>query len=321
MGSTHATCYGLIENATLAGVADIRPEIGKKVADEQGCPAFATVADMLKEIGDQLDAIDVCLPSFLHADSAVAALEAGKHTLVEKPLALNVAEGRRVVDAARKSGRQCMVAHVIRFWPEYVYLRKVVQSGELGALKNANLWRITQRRKPGTSWEEWLYDPERCGSPAMDLHIHDFDFVRSVLGNPTRHTARGTMYDGRMEHLFGQYGFGNGAVVNIESGWDFPLNYPFEMGYRCVFANGALEYRSASGTKKYLADGTCEEVEIPVPQIPDTGTSGNIASILGYYAELSYFVGQLEADKPIEEGEVADSLTSLEILLKVIETT
>ena len=322
MGSTHAACYGLIENAALVGVADARTELAGEIADKHGCPhpPYRGLREMLDKIGDDIDAVDGCLPTFLHADTAVMALEAGKHTIVEKPLALTVPDGRRVVAAARRSGMQCMVAHVIRFWPEYVYLREVCQSGELGQLRNATMWRITQRRKRGTSWEEWLYEPERCGSPAMDLHIHDLDFARILLGDPTSFAARGTVYDGRMEHLFAQYSFAKGATVNIESGWDFPLNYPFEMGFRCVFEQGALEYRSSAGTKKYLADGTCEEVEVPTPQIPDTGTIGNVASIVGYYAELAYFVGRLDASEPIEVGEAADSLASLEILLKVVRS-
>ena len=319
MGSTHATCYGLIRDAALVGVADARPDLGGKIAAEHGCPCFATLRDLLDGLGESVDAIDVCLPTYLHADTAVAALDAGKHAIVEKPLALSVADGQRVKDAARRSGKQCMVAHVIRFWPEYVYLRRVIESGELGALRSVNMWRITQRRKRGTSWEEWLYAPERCGSPAMDLHIHDFDFARSVLGDPVSFAGRGTTYDGRMEHLFAQYTFPGDVTVNIESGWDLPLEYPFEMGYRCILEKGVLEYRSSAGTKKHLADGTCEEVDVPKPQIPDTGTIGNVASIGGYYAELAYFVDRLDADQPIEQGEVADSLASLEALLKVVE--
>ena len=320
MGATHATCYQLIENATLAGVADVRPDLAQKVAAEHGCAAFATLEEMLEKIGDQIDAVDICLPTFLHADAAVAALDAGKHVLIEKPLALNLDDGRRVAEAADRSGKQCMVAHVIRFWPQYVYLRRLLESGELGATRNATMWRITGRRKPGSSWREWLYDPKCCGSPAMDLHVHDLDFARSVLGDPTDFAARGTTWDGRMEHLFAQYTFPGGATVNIESGWDLPPGYPFEMGYRWIFQDGALEYRSSTGTTKYLADGTCESIDVPVPQIPDVATVGNVSSILGYFAELSYFIDCIDADRPIAQCGVADSLASLEALLKVVES-
>ena len=319
MGSTHATCYGMMANAKLVGVADLRHELRDKVAEEHGCQGFATLADMLAELGAGVDAIDVCLPTFLHADAAVEALEAGKHTMVEKPLALTVEDGRRVVDAADTSGKQCMVAHVIRFWPEYVYLRRIFESGELGELENASMWRLTQRRKAGTSWEEWLYEPSRCGSPAMDLHIHDLDIARRLLGAPVSYSARGTSYHGRMEHLFAQYTFPNGAVVHIESGWDFPLNYPFEMGYRCVFEKGTVDFRSsAPNIKVNRADGAIEEVEAPKPQIPDSATIGNVSSILGYYSELEYFVSRLDAGETIEEASAADSLASLKLLLDVV---
>jgi len=321
MGSTHSTCYGLIDRAKVVGVADVRPEMAEKAAKEHGCPRFGSLREMLDAIGREIDAVDICLPTYLHAEAAVEALSAGKHAIVEKPLALTGEDGRRIVDAARSAGRQCMVAHVIRFWPEYVWLRRIAENGELGKLLNASMWRLTQRRKPGTSWEEWLYDPARCGSPAMDLHIHDLDFARALLGEPVSFAARGTSSGNRLEHLFAQYTFPGGAVVSIESGWGFPLNYPFEMGYRCAFERGAVEFRSRSGSPTlYRADGSSEEVRVPAPAIPDRATVGNVASILGYYAELSYFVERLEAAEPVGEASVSDSLVSLEVMLDVVDS-
>ena len=319
MGATHATCYDLLPNATLVGVADLRKELADKIASGHGCPVFPDLPGMLAALGDGIDAVDVCLPTSLHAENAVAALEAGKHCVVEKPLALSIEEGERIVDAARAANRQCMVAHVIRFWPEYQVLRRVVETNDLGSLRNGAFWRITQRRKPGTSWQEWLYDPERCGSPAMDLQIHDLDLVRRLFGDPVSHDARGSMYAGRLEHLFAQYTLPSGGVVSIESGWDYPPDFPFEMGFRCVFEEGALEFRSGSGgAKLYRRSGEQEEPEAPRPDIPDSATQGNIASVIGYYNELAYFVSRLEAGEPVEEGEAADSLVSLRIMLDVI---
>lgn len=319
MGSTHATCYGLMEQARLVGVADVRTETADKVAKAHGCSRFGSLDQMLDSIGDGIDVVDICLPTYLHADAAVKALSRGKHVIVEKPLALALEDGARIVETARAAQKQCMVAHVIRFWPEYAWLRGMIQKGDLGSLTSASMWRLTQRRKPGTSWEDWFYDPARCGSPAMDLHIHDLDFVRAVLGNPLSHAARGTRREGRLEHLFAQYTFPGDVVVTIESGWGFPLNYPFEMAYRCVFERGAVEYRSRSGaTTLYRSDGTSEDVAVPTPDIPDSETGGNVASILGYYSELAYAVGRLDAGEPIEEADARDSLASLKVMLGVI---
>ena len=318
MGSTHADCYGLIADARVVGVADLRTELARKIAAERLCPVFASLGEMLESLGHDVDAVDVCLPTHLHAESAVAALDAGKHVIVEKPLALTVEDGRRVVEAARRSGKQCMVAHVIRFWPEYLVLQSAMDSKELGAFRNGAFRRVTQRRKPGTSWEEWLYDPARCGSPAMDLHIHDLDLARLLLGEPLSHSARGSFHEGRLEHLFAQYTFPNDAVVSIESAWDYPLNFPFEMGYSCVFEGGALEFRSSvPNVRLFRRNGETQEIEPPRPQIPDSATAGNISSILGYYNEIEYFVRCLETGKPIRQAEVEDSLASLKLMLEV----
>jgi len=321
MGSTHASCYRLIEEAKLAAVADVRTELAERIAKEHGGRHFHTLDDMLNDIGDEIDAVDICLPTYLHAQAAEKALRQGKHTIVEKPLALTVEEGRRVVEAARDAERQCMVANVMRFWPEYIFLRALIRKEQLGRPTSASLWRITQRRKRGTSWQEWLYDPSRCGSPAMDLHIHDLDFARSVLGEPVTFSARGRIFEGRLEHLFAHYTFPGDVPVSIESGWDFPLNFPFEMGYRCVFENGALEFQSrASSTRLYRSDGSSEEVSVPKPRIPDSTTAGNISSILGYYSELAYFVGCINSGRPVEEASAADALRSLDVLLKVVSS-
>jgi len=319
MGYTHSLCYGMIEKARVVGVADVRGEMAERVARERSCPRYGSLRTMLAEIGSEIDAVDVCLPTYLHADAAVEALSAGKHVIVEKPLALSKADGERIVEAARSAGRQCMVAHVLRFWPEYVWLREVVERGDLGALLNMSMWRLTQRRKPGTSWQDWLYDPARCGSPAMDLHIHDLDFARALLGEPVSFAARGTVHGNRLEHLFAQYTFPGGKVVSIESGWGFPLNYPFEMGFRCAFERGAIEFRSRSGAPMlYRSDGSSEQVRVPSPAISDRATVGNVASIMGYFAELAYFVERLDAGARVEEADASDALRSLEVMLDVV---
>ena len=128
----------------------------------------------------EVDVVDICLPTDLHADFAVRALQMGKHVVCEKPMAISLAEADRMIEAARKSGRRLMIAHCIRFWPEYVELRRLVESGELGHLLSLSLTRYS----PFPSWgsDNWLADERRAGGAALDLHIHDTDFAAYLMG-------------------------------------------------------------------------------------------------------------------------------------------
>ena len=123
--------------------------------------------------------VDVCLPTDLHAEVTVAALEAGKHVLCEKPMALTVAECDRMVAAAKASGRFLMIAHCIRFWPEYIALKEIVDSGQYGKVTSALFRRISGLPK----WSEWFPNPQRSGGAILDLHIHDVGLYQLPAGD------------------------------------------------------------------------------------------------------------------------------------------
>jgi predicted dehydrogenase len=162
MGWFHASRYFQIPGVQLAAIADCRPDrleaqhavqinIENKLAppDLSGVARFSDGAALIAQAG--VDVIDICLPTFLHARFAIAALKAGRHVLCEKPMALNLEDAQAMIAAAREAKRKLMIAQCIRFWPEYQYLQQTVQSGALGPLLALNLVRMGGRPQ-GWGW-------------------------------------------------------------------------------------------------------------------------------------------------------------------------
>ncbi len=145
MGGQHARAYAKLPNVKVAGIASRGSERARALAAELGA---AHVPDPYRLVEDpDVDAVDVCLPSDRHEEMAVAALRAGKHVLVEKPLALSLDSADRIIAAWRASGRKLMVGQVLRFWPEYVALQRIATSGRLGAA--ARRERLPALDRPG----------------------------------------------------------------------------------------------------------------------------------------------------------------------------
>ncbi len=295
MGATHLRAWQSVGNAELAAVAS--SDAAKLTGDlsaiagnldksgermDFGAASRYRTADEL--IADPtIDAVDLCTPSFLHADQTVAALEAGKHVLVEKPMATNAADCQRMLDAAASSGKVLVVGHVLRFWPDYVTALRLVRSGSLGKLRSAFL-----RRKCGApGWSAWLQDKSKSGGAVLDLLIHDFDFCRQLVGMPRSVQATGVEEPSQgVDMLVARLDYGpDSPQVVVSGGWHHPDSYPFSMEFTLVCEKGTLDFLSGDhDLKLYRSDGESELVE----------TSDGDA----FEAELAAFVAACEAGRP-----------------------
>src|SRR3954453_11540606 len=130
---------------------------------------YRSLEDLLND--PEIDAVDICLPTNLHADVTVAALLAGKDVLVEKPMALDLDSSLRMLEASRSTSRILMVAHVLRFFPAYQVLSDFIGSGQYGSVRGGTF----RRRCSAPGWSGWLGDPAKSGGGVFDLLIHDAD--------------------------------------------------------------------------------------------------------------------------------------------------
>ncbi len=244
-----------------------------------------------------LDLIDICLPTNLHAVTAIQALQAGKHVLVEKAIALTPAEADAMVAAARQARRLLMVAHVLPFFPEFAFAADFIRGGKGGKVLAAHFERIIS--KP--DWSAEIADASKTGGPAVDLHIHDTHFIGLVLGVPREVYSRGVVENGTVQHLTTHYIYENGpGCVTCSSGALCQKGRPFVHGYELYLEKATLLYQS--GTQPLIvlsADGKTDQPELPGGDDATTAFTTEIqAAVNGVVAgkEPDLLSGQLARD-------------------------
>ena len=185
-----------------------------------------------------MDLVDLCVPNDQHASLAIRALEAGKHVLVEKPIALSVDDADRMLAASKANDRLLMVAHVLLFFPEFAFALDAVRSGRFGRLQAARLTRVIS--KP--DWSSGIADAERSGGPAIDLHIHDTHFLGLLAGSPTAVHTRGVVEQGAVVHLTTQYLFegDNAPALLAVSGALCQKGRPFAHGFEIYLEQATI---------------------------------------------------------------------------------
>jgi predicted dehydrogenase len=272
MGSTHARALQNVPGATLAAVVSSDPlklsgdlsGVGGNLTGLAGNLDFSGVRkyhEFQVAINDpDIDAVDLCLPSDQHFEAVKSALRAGKHVLVEKPLALQGEEADLLVTEAQKAGRILMTGHVLRFIPEYRELARILKDGRLGSVR-ASLFR---RRCGAPAWSGWQTDLARSGGAVMDLLIHDIDFCLHLYGKPTLASAIGHIDLSRgIDWLEARLTFEGAGPVVVTGGWHHPKSYPFRMEFTVVSSGGTLEFRSGDGPLTLFdASGASETIEV-----------------------------------------------------------
>ncbi len=180
MGASLAKSAAALGNSQVACVTDPMAEKAVALAQELGCEHCPDNASLLGR--DDVDAVIIAVPNHLHKETAVAAAQAGKHIFCEKPLALNVADARAMIDAAATASVKLMVGQVLRYLPTFVYLKELVDSGDLGEPFAMQTTRIGRGWAGGSYMAPWRLKRETCGGPLFEVSSHEIDFMRQVLG-------------------------------------------------------------------------------------------------------------------------------------------
>ncbi len=287
MGSTHLKAMRGVEGATLAAVCSndekalqgdlsgIQGNLGGsgERMDFSQIARYPTVAGLLDD--SNVEAIDICLPTNMHADVAIEAMRRGKHVLVEKPMALDGEQCDRMVEAASRYRVTLMTAQVLRFFPAYEALRRSVSENRLGAFRTATF----RRRCAAPAWGAgWLKDPALSGGGVFDLLIHDVDMTLHLFGVPEAIQATGFEDLSRgLDIINAEFLYAGGASAVVTGGWHHPKSYPFSMEYTVSCDRGTVEYNSAGRVPTlYGVDGS----ETPLL----------LADHDGYAREIAYFV-------------------------------
>jgi len=227
----HIPGYAAAKNCVLAAVADPEPRCLAEVAAKgwRFERVYSDYRRMLAEVGATLDAVSVCTPNYLHKEIAVACLRAGCEVLLEKPVALTLADALAIKAAARKHRRRVMVGFTHRFNGLNVAARAALKAGKIGRPFMARVRFAHTGPWPGWAKTDWFYRRRKAGGGAMlDMAVHAFDLLHWYLGPATAVQARVATLRKPIEvddNALALLEFGKGCLGYVEAGWTSPVGY------------------------------------------------------------------------------------------------
>jgi len=285
ISGAHIPAWLEMSDVMLVGLCDIRPERFERWQGKTDARTYTDFDEMLEK--EEIDILDITLPTYLHADFAVKALERGIHVVSEKPISLHRNDVARVYAAAEKNGKNFMVAQVLRFWREYIFLKDCIETGRYGKLIDGMMSRIGSI--PLWSWDGWMADPARSGMVPFDLHIHDLDFLVYVFGKPEIEH----IFHGR-DHMHMVYRFGD-VPVACEAAW-YHAPVPFTASFRFQFEDATVVLEKGE-LNIYKSDNTIEQL----PKEAGGNATINLPATNAYFNELRYFTDCVIAGKPADK--------------------
>lgn len=310
MGRTHASAW-----TRLGHGGDIRYV---QAPGQRGwtdlAPAARFVTDLDEVLRDPtVDVVSICTPTPTHADIAVRALDAGKHVLLEKPIALTLADADRIRAAADRSRQVLMVAQVVRFFAGYRELRRIAGSGELGQVTAVR----ASRTLATPTWADWWADESQSGGVPVDFSVHDFDQTDLFLGDPVAVTATRTAPDAPMETLVE---YADGGLGQVLSHAHLPAGSGFSSALELVGTRGLASYRLVSAAPTDSAEESAEGISELVVSTPDGVRRKHVPDDDPYLREVEYFARCVAAGEQPLLSPTESAVTALRVSLAARES-
>jgi predicted dehydrogenase len=310
MGMTHAAGWANTP-AEIAGVISENPVSLQAMAHQYGATAHNNLASLINDV----DVVDICTPTHLHHAMVMQAAAAGKHIVCEKPLARTVQQAQEMITACREAGVMLLVAHVVRFFPEYVAAKATVERGEIGKVAVMRLTRASFRPRLDDSW---FHDHEKSGGMMLDLMIHDFDYARWIAGDvvsvfaknvSSKNGPRGEDYGlAILKHK-------SGALSHIEGAWAYPKPM-FRTALEIAGDRGLIEHPAGSSVplEIFMKDNGAagDEADIAVPGSPLAEDP--------FTTEMKHFYAVLSGETVDLRVTAYDGLAAVRIALAALES-
>nr|WP_312576069.1 Gfo/Idh/MocA family oxidoreductase [Sedimentibacter sp.] len=241
MCTAHAKAIKNSKILNLCGLVGRNPEKTKKVADDFSVNDYTDLEEVLFK--EDVDIVDICLPTYLHEYAVSMAIKYKKHIMCEKPFTLSFETAERLSDEAENAGIKMMVLQVVRFWPEYVSIKNMIDEKVIGKIQNVYMNRLSTYPKRSN----WFRDPSKSGGGLYDLNIHDLDYLYYLFGEVKSIYAIGIKSNiGCYDAITANIIFKRGITATVECNMDIKGEYPFTTCVRVIGNLGALEYNSTS---------------------------------------------------------------------------
>ncbi|MFS0821488.1 Gfo/Idh/MocA family protein [Bacillus sp. 1P02SD] len=308
MGNVHGESFKKMGNVVLAGIVDKNLQKAKDLSERLETKAFQTFEEAI-EVLEKVDIVSICVPTPFHKPYAIKAADLGIHVICEKPLARNLQDAREVIQYCRDKNVNLFVGHVVRFFPEYVQAKKMIEEGKVGKV---SVVRTSRGGGFPKASDDWYADYKSSGGLVLDMVIHDFDFLRWCFGEVDRVYAK-SIKDGDKKHL--DYSliiirFKSGVIAHVEGTW---AHQGFTTKFEFAGEKGIIEHDSSKsvpvvfeGRNKGTLGGGVAVPESPLKHSP-------------YFTELQHFINCIETgSQPIVLAE--DAYKALEIAISALES-
>jgi len=308
MGAVHAAAW--METPTvLAGFAAETSAEAERLAAQYAAKVYPNYDALLSDV----DVVDICTPTHLHHAMTLKAAAAGKHIVCEKPLARTVEQAQAMIAACRQAGVKLLVAHVVRFFPEYALAKQTVESGQIGRPAVLRLARGSFRPKKPVG--NWFLDFEKSGGLLLDLMIHDFDYARWVAGEVESVFARSIGHaqpDASVDYGMVILRHTSGALSHVAGAWAYPPP-TFRTWLEIAGDGGLIEFDSAATAPIEML------LKKPEADAPDMGRPASPLSESPYTTQIKEFYAALTEDRPTRIS-AEDGLAAVQIALAAIES-
>lgn len=309
MGTTHASGWADTPAKIVGFTAETQQE-ADRLAKQYNAKVYPNLDSMLSDV----DVVDICSPTHLHHEMILKAAAAGKHIICEKPLARATQQAREVVEACKKAGVQLLVAHVVRFFPEYALTQSAIANGQIGKPAVLRLHRGSYRpKKPAGNW---FLDEAKSGGILMDLMIHDYDYARWIAGDVETVSARRVTEshpDAPVDYGLVILGHKFGAISHIAGSWAYPPP-TFRTRIEIAGDRGLIEFDSDETAPIHnliLKTGGSDA--------PDVGLPASPVSESPYTTQIKEFYAALADGKPTRVH-ATDGLASVQIAEAAIQS-
>ena len=240
---------------------------------------------------EQLDFVITAVPTYLHEKIAVMAMERGIHVLSEKPMAINLEQAENMIKVAKENNVLLMIGQCVRYFKAYSALKEMIDSKRFGKVIKADFSRVSGT--PIWGWENWYMDEEKSGGAALDLHIHDVDFINYAFGMPDSVSSVATHYKTKFDSIESVYYYGD-TIVTAKGEWGFPAtSYPFEAKFTVRFETATVEYKNDK-LMLYEENGPCENGK-PARELVLRNTNGYLDEEIDFVFCVKGIKGQKES--------------------------
>ena len=306
----HLPAIERIQSARLVAVADNDELRAQRVSEKFKAERWYGDYKLMLE-NSEVDAVDICTPTKYHAEIAVAAAQAGRHVLCEKPVALTLDETDRMIHACAKNKVKLMVAHSRRFIPRYSIVRKIIEEGLIGK----PIWACQTSRRIKPKAASWYFDPKMTYGPIAEVGIHEADLLRWMLRDDViqvRGIARFANKDSQVyDQVFASLKFRKGMVASFEVGYVLPKAYTQYASLELLGSKGLIS--ASDNHMNVVTEGTENGVIYPLAY------SDLLSVKSAYENEIIAFVDAvIRGKQPPVTG--TDARAALEIILAVLQS-